>query len=63
MRYRILTLRDNENSDPTTLVKNIGKNRGLIEDHDNKVFGVFGSLLALATNEVYLVTFGEDDFR
>ena len=62
MRYRILTLRDNENSDPTTLVKNIEKNRGLIGDHDNKVFGVFGSLLGLATNEVYLVTFGEDDF-
>ena len=63
MRYRIFTLRDNENPGPQILLKAIENNRALIEDQGNQIFGVFGSLLGLATNEAYLVTFGEDDIQ
>ena len=62
MRYTICTLRDNNNPGPSLLVKNIENNRNLIEGAGSRIFGVFGSLMGLATNEVYLVTFGEKDF-
>jgi len=61
MRYRIIVLRDNQRPGPPSLIAAIDNNHLAIRDQGHEIFGVFGSLLGLATNEVYLVTYGETE--
>ena len=63
MRYQIFRLRDNDHPGPPALLNTIASNRALIKDRGNSIFGVFGSLLGLASNEIYLVTFGQQQLQ
>ena len=61
--YEVFKLRENKNTDSSSLLEIINQNKNLIENQGSRIFGIFGSLLGLATNEIYLVTYGEDQLQ
>lgn len=61
MLYQVYQIKDPSRPGPAGLVTAIEDMREQIERNGAGVFGVFGSLLGLASNQVYLVTFGESE--
>lgn len=61
MIYEVHQLRDNNRPGPPGLIEAVDNNREIIAAQGNQIFGAFGSLLGLASNEIYLVTFGDKE--
>ena len=63
MHYRVIKLRDVNRPGPPALVDVVNRHREAIKEQGHEIFGLFGALLGLATNEIYLVTFGETNLN
>lgn len=61
MLYQVHQLADHSRPGPPGLIEEAARLTPAIEDQGGTVFGVFGSLLGLASNHIYLVTFGENE--
>ena len=61
MLYQVFELSDNTRPGPPDLIQEIERVKPEIESRGGQVFGVFGGLLGLPSNNLYLVTFAESE--